>query len=297
MIEQGYDIDQIVSTTHHTVDMLLQYKNWPDALALYFRYIKQRKMQDNVNTYSTDVFMRKAMWWWKDRFQKAKKILRDLGMIETNSTTDENWKIIGWYVKVNFMITRTPDSQTLGLPDSGKQETNTLVYNINTLVYKENTNTSSTDTNTQSNTKDVDVKKKTPKKKRTTHSYTKEFEEFWKIYPHARKSKKSDAKKFFKDQDSAEVLKEATLLRYKIEFGIEDSRYLPACERWIRDFVPSADVVVIDNLKKIMKLVAEMPVWEKRSKIVKDFSESYWKSVVDKVFKDVNSKRLQTIER
>jgi len=46
-----------------------------------------------------------------------------------------------------------------------------------------------------------------------------------------------------------------------------------------------------------MKLVAEMPVGEKRSKIVKDFSESYWKSVVDKVFKDVNSKRLQTIER
>lgn len=125
----------------------------------------------------------------------------------------------------------------------------------------------------------------------------KQFEKFWNIYPHARKSKKSDAKKFFKDQDSAEVLKEATLLRYKIEFGIEDSRYLPACERWIRDFVPSADVVVIDNLKKIMKLVAEMPVGEKRSKIVKDFSESYWKSVVDKVFKDVNSKRLQTIER
>lgn len=160
--------------------------------------------------------------------------------------------------------------------DSEKSQHNNIIeYNniIEPKISKENT----------TNTQNADDKK--------------QFENFREIYPHARKSKKSDAKKFFKDQDSAEVLKEATLLRYKIEFGIEDSRYLPACERWIRDFVPSADVVVIDNLKKIMKLVAEMPVGEKRSKIVKDFSESYWKSVVDKVFKDVNSKRLQTIER
>ena len=81
-IMQYHDIDKIVSTTHDTVNALLEYKNWPDALALYFRYIQQRKMQGNNQTLSSSRFMMKAMWWGKDRFQKAKNILKEKKLVE-----------------------------------------------------------------------------------------------------------------------------------------------------------------------------------------------------------------------
>ncbi len=133
------EIDQIVSTTHDTVNKLLQYKNWPDALALYFRYIQQRKMQDNTTTFSSDDFMIKAMKWWKERFYKTKKILVETRLIEVIKRKDELWKIVWWYIKVNFIIQNTTllENQSLENPESDKQGTNTLVENINTLVEKE----------------------------------------------------------------------------------------------------------------------------------------------------------------
>lgn len=133
---QYEDINQIVSTTHHTVNKLLQYQNWPNALALYFRYIQQRKMQENSTTYSTDKFMMKAMWWGKERFTSAKKVLIKENLIEAVKRRDKQGKIISHYVKVNFITSITPETQTVGDPDGGKQETNTLVVKPNTLPVK-----------------------------------------------------------------------------------------------------------------------------------------------------------------
>lgn len=134
------EIEQIVSTTHDTINKLLEYSNWPDALALYFRYIQQSKMQNNKQTFSNNNFMQKAMWWWKQRFQKAKSILIDNGLIQIVQQRDGLWKVIKRYVKVNFVIQepRGRLNQTVDEPDGGETETNTLVVKGNTLVVKKN---------------------------------------------------------------------------------------------------------------------------------------------------------------
>lgn len=134
------NIDKIVSTTHDTVNKLLEYKNWPDALALYFRYIQQSKMQENNTTYSNDSFMIKATWRGTDRFRNAKNILKEVGLIELILIRWDNGQMQGKYIKVNFIIsTIGGDNHPLEIPSDGETATNTLVVNKNTLVVNKNT--------------------------------------------------------------------------------------------------------------------------------------------------------------
>lgn len=174
------DIDQIVSTTHDTVNKLSKNKNWWDAIILYFRYIQQKKMQQNNQTLSTDDFMIKAMWWWRERFYKTKKILIDEWLIEVVKKNNELWQIIWWYIKVNFVIqsSRVSENQSLADPQSGKTGTNTPVININTPIIKENT-------------LGIDDRNKM-------------FDEFWELYP--RKKWKNDAQKKYPYKDHNDIM-------------------------------------------------------------------------------------------
>jgi hypothetical protein len=65
------------------------------------------------------------------------------------------------------------------------------------------------------------------------------FEMFWKLFPHARKSSKKESKKYFNQWNSDDVIAETKLLCRKIEVGMQDGKFIPACERWIRDFTIS----------------------------------------------------------
>ncbi len=144
------DICQIVSTTHNTVNELLKYKNWPDALALYFRYIQQTKMQMTNTTLSHDSFLMQWLWWAKSRFYSAKKILQDKWFIEQVVRKNKEWKVDWWYVKVNFImnINHSPNIDIVAWekdknhnpknPDSGKTETNALYNKYKSFNNKEN---------------------------------------------------------------------------------------------------------------------------------------------------------------
>ena len=82
----------------------------------------------------------------------------------------------------------------------------------------------------------------------------KEFETFRKLFPHARKWKKQDAKKFYLQiNDPTTVIKEVKHLKLKIKAWIQDWQFIPACERWIRDFTPISDEVKVKDLERIMK--------------------------------------------
>ncbi len=133
-----WNIEQIVSTTHDTVNKLSKYKNGDSALMLYFRYIQQRKMQDNNQTLSADAFMMKGLNRWRDKFYNAKKILVDEKLIQVIPKRNK-WKIDWRYVKINFIITRVLENHSVEKPECGKTTTNTLVENINTLVKNINT--------------------------------------------------------------------------------------------------------------------------------------------------------------
>jgi len=251
------EIDQIVATTHDTVNKLLSYKNWPDALALYFRYIQQRKMQENSTTFSSTRFMKKATWRWQDRFLKAKKILLECKMIEEITKKNEDWVIEWRYIKVNFIIHSVPETGTGGVPETplvGKQVQNTLVENKNTLV---------------ENKKEW-------------------FDDFWKLYPHPRTSNKKLAKSFYENCENTkdEIVKEVIYIKWCLDYWLIDAKYTPACHQWMKDFVIISDFTKNQNIKKIV--YALMQNKEKDPETAKKLMNDFWKETVDKYVKEYN---------
>lgn len=132
------DANEIFWMTFYTVDRILESGN-TDALALYIRYMKQSRMQDTSKTFSLDEFMWKWLWWWHNRFYKAKKVLKELWLIDVIKTMWPDWKFVDNYVRVNYLIDENR-IRTLGTTyelihspqnaESGKQGEEMLI-NIN----------------------------------------------------------------------------------------------------------------------------------------------------------------------
>lgn len=251
------DIDQLVTTTHDTVNKLMWYKNWWDALILYFRYIQQRKQQQNNQTQSSTRFMREATGWWQDRFTAAKKILLQNWFIEDIVKKDESWKIIWRYVKVNFVIsvsesgTCVPENHTVESPVSGEQVQNTLVTKLNTLVTKEN---------------------------------NVEFEKIWKAYPHFRTWNKKDAEKIFKSHSMSvdEILNEIKILKRKNFTWISDVKYNPQFFRRLRDLAPTNQNLLEDILTKVIDIMRSKRDFPKNQELVADFPNVDVKGIFNK---------------
>lgn len=251
--------NEIVWTTFYTIDNILSFgNNWPDALALYFKYIEQSRIQMNNQTYSLDVFMMKKMWRWELRLRKSKKILKDLWLIDQIQIKDVEGKIQWAYVRVNFMISQekirtssmTYEVQqstqwlihSVDIPPRGEWETNTSILNINTSI--PNINTCN-------------------------------FEMFWKLFPHARKWKKKEAEWYFNKCICEDVIAETKLLCRKIEVWEQDWKFIPACERWIRDFTTTWASVKEQTYKSIIMYLKQL-TWDKRSEVVKRLKEDFW---------------------
>lgn len=138
------DVNDIFWLTFYTCDRILEVwgKNWPDALALYIKLIKQSRIQQTNQTKSLNIFLKNWLGWWDERLKKAKDALRALGLIDDLIVRDELWKIAGHYVRVNYLINEEK-VRTLG-----------ITYNLSTKALNPDVATSTpgqTDTNALSN--------------------------------------------------------------------------------------------------------------------------------------------------
>lgn len=97
------DANEIFWMTFYTVDRIMESGN-SDALALYIKYLKQSRMQDTSKTFSLDKFMWEWLGWWDKRFYKAKKVLKELWLIDVIRTMWKDGKFIDNYVRVNYLI-------------------------------------------------------------------------------------------------------------------------------------------------------------------------------------------------
>lgn len=97
------DVNEIFGMTFYTYDRIMESGN-PDALALYIKYIKQSRMQDTSKTLSLDKFMRTGLKRWDKRFYKAKKVLKELWLIDVIKTMWPDGKFIDNFVRVNYLI-------------------------------------------------------------------------------------------------------------------------------------------------------------------------------------------------
>lgn len=116
------DANELFGITAYTYDRIMEVwgKNWPDAFALYFKLLKQSRMQQTNITYSLNAFLKNGLGWWDERLKNAKKILKELWLVDDVVVRNDRWIIEGHYVRVNYLI------------DENKVRTQGITYNLST---------------------------------------------------------------------------------------------------------------------------------------------------------------------
>lgn len=130
------NIDEIVSTTFETIDILKRHKNAWDALILYFDYIRHSRLQRSNKVFANRKFLGVSLWWGKDRLQSAKKTLSDEGLIEeieerTKKGTIKYRVLVSFAFKIEDKEDKTVD----GL--SGHGELHHGLYKEEKNIFKE----------------------------------------------------------------------------------------------------------------------------------------------------------------
>lgn len=123
----------------------------------------------------------------------------------------------------------------------------------------------------------------------TDNKYSeKMFELFWKQYPHYRQWKKQDSKNFFLKQDPAKVMKQVVIYKRQTLSWIKDKKYVPACQRWIRDFTELSDDVIQQDLKQIVKrhLNTEWDKHERYEKLKQDFPDVNFNEIAKEISRE-----------
>ena len=114
------------------------------------------------------------------------------------------------------------------------------------------------------------------------------FQNFWEEYPHARKGKKKDSEKYFKQNNPLEVKKQVQILKWQIKAWLQDSEWVPACERWIRDFTPLNDDVIKQKLVKICK--RHLNAWWDMKQRSLELKETFGEQQINEIVKAIQQK-------
>ncbi len=102
--ESSYELDkEIISVTKTTIDRILKEKN-PDVLSLYMFYAYTGKWQSTNSVFCTTEYAKKGLNLGRFRMTNAKKTLLELGLIEDVTRKDDDGRISGHYIKVNYVI-------------------------------------------------------------------------------------------------------------------------------------------------------------------------------------------------
>jgi len=263
--------NEIFWMTFYTFDKIMEewWRIWPDAVALYIKLLKQTRIQETNQTYSLNSFLKEWLWWWDDRLRNAKNVLKRLWLIDDINLQDEKWKIAGHYVRVNYLI------------DEQKARTSGITYNLSTSGFHQETASPIggwTDTNALSN---ININALSIKNKYT-------FDDFWTEYPHARKWKKAESKQYYDKLNSEEVMKQVQILKWKIRAWLQDWQYIPACERWIRDFTPINDDVIKQDLVKICKW--HLNAWWDMKQRSMELKQTFWDERINEIVKAIQQK-------
>lgn len=119
-----------------------------------------------------------------------------------------------------------------------------------------------------------------------TNEYS--FQKFWEDYPHARKGKKKESEKYFKQNDSEEVRKQVQILKRQIKAWLQDAEFVPACERWVRDFTPLNEDVIKQKLVKICKW--HLNAWWDMKQRSHELKETFWEQQINEIVKAIQQK-------
>lgn len=119
--------DDLLILNKITIEKLFEEVN-QNPLILYLFYYKTAKWQKHNPIKASDDYCKKCLHWGIDKLQKAKQRLKELDLVENIRRVDETGKVVGWYVKINYLIDETtiPETTIPISPQVVKQETNTI---------------------------------------------------------------------------------------------------------------------------------------------------------------------------
>jgi len=127
-----------------TIERLFQEDN-KEIVVLYMFYYKTAKWQNHNPIKANDEYTKKCLHWGTDKLKTLKNRLKEMELIEIEKRLNDKKQIVGWYIKLNYYKTTTPETTTPISPLVASQETNTINNNINT--------------NNNKNTKERNIKK------------------------------------------------------------------------------------------------------------------------------------------
>lgn len=137
--------DDLVILNRNTLETLIHLDDADNCIALYVAYYRLAKWQKTNKIKATDEYIKKTLHWGKEKIVKTKNILKKCGLIEIIQQRNES-KIIGWFVKINYIISENTKSkikveqevlnQEVLKSTSTEQETIALINNINCLKNK-----------------------------------------------------------------------------------------------------------------------------------------------------------------
>ena len=195
------DANEVFWTTFYTYDRIMEVwwaKYWPDAWALYVKYLKQSRIQETNQTKTLNAFLREWLGRWDKRVKNARAVLKELWLIDDIVIRDELGKMRGHYVRVNYLInegkirnacstynlsTTSPhhdvDSARCGWMDTNALSTQYINAWSTQNKYVSTANKETTDISKEEKEKGCGKEKK----KKRKIEYPQEFEELWRAYP------------------------------------------------------------------------------------------------------------------
>lgn len=93
-----------VGVTKVTIDRLLKEENQSDLLALYLFLSYTARWQGTDQPKCTVSYIAAGLGWNERTVQRRKSQLRAMGLIEDVASKDAAGKVIGWYVRVGYLV-------------------------------------------------------------------------------------------------------------------------------------------------------------------------------------------------
>ena len=147
--------DELLWVTTGKYALFMSYgKTGIDAMALYMHYQFTATLQATNSVWAADRYCRQGLDWGRDRFEKAKALLIELGIIEVKQSKTEQGKFGKIYIKIKRSkaqlepndLDRLPEKPQAVKPACVETTTNALSKKVNAL--SKNLNASSDSFNT-----------------------------------------------------------------------------------------------------------------------------------------------------
>jgi len=199
------------------LDILLEQENPADLIALYCFYYYTAKWQKTDQPRATSSYVMSGLKWGETRFIKAKRVLRELNLIEDADNRGADGRVLSHYIKLNFLWKNPMVTTPPAHPPGGETGSNALKTNNNI---------------TSSDLQESDGGEA---HKKITVSM---FEDMWKLYP--RKVDKGAAKtvwlkicnKPLKDRPTWREIK-SSIRRQSMSDRWQDPKFIPHPRTWL----------------------------------------------------------------